>query len=260
MEKRPLQRFSLSLSICVCLLILLAGCGKPVEDAKPAHSTPTGVNPPATNAAASPAAETEPGPDQKLCFRCGGVGQVSCSAPGCRAGKVDCPGACLKLTRGAWVHMNVAGHDPSEIWQKFPTHDGGYQAWNQHHIGEVIAMQNGDPVNLGACKICGGTTKVECRVCKGTGKQPCEICGGKRFIPNAWTPADNPWLNAQPDLIRLNDGRALLGKIALSSGDDRAIRTRDGKVVHVNVSDIVPGKNSNAASASNASPEAPSRQ
>jgi hypothetical protein len=80
---------------------------------------------------------------------------------------------------------------------------------------------------------------VDCSTCKGQGKQTCEICGGKKFIPVAWTSSDNPWLNSQPDLIRLKDGRKLLGKVAVSSGDDRGIKTREGKIIHVNASDIL---------------------
>lgn len=182
-----------------------------------------------------------PGQDEKACFACAAQGTVPCRVAGCRDGKVECPGPCLKLTRGAWVHMTVAGHDPSELWQKFPNAKGkGYQAWNQHHLGEVIVMQNGGAVNIGPCRICGGTTRVPCAACKGQGRQTCEICQGKKFVPLAWTATDNPWLNRQPDLIRLKDGRVLLGKIVLSSDDDRAIKTRDGKITHVNVSEILP--------------------
>ncbi len=85
-----------------------------------------------------------PGKDQKSCFACKGEGTVACRVPGCRNGKVECPGACLKLTRGKWVHLNMAGHDPKDVWQTFPDSSGkGSQAWNQQHVGEVIAMQNG---------------------------------------------------------------------------------------------------------------------
>lgn len=87
-------------------------------------------------------------------------------------------------------------------------------------MGEVIAYQNGKPVNVGPCKICGGTTKVACNVCKGTGKNVCDICLGKKFIPAAWMPLDNPWLNGQPDLIRLKDGRVFLGKVVLTAGSE----------------------------------------
>jgi hypothetical protein len=137
--------------------------------------------------------------------------------------------------------MNVPGHSPTELWRKFPDAGGrgGYQAWNQNHVGEVVVMQNGKAVNIGACKICGGTTKVECRACKGAGKQLCETCNGKRFVPVAWTPTNNPWLNSQPDLIRLKDGRVLLGKVALKSGGKCAIRLRDGKFIDVEESDVV---------------------
>jgi hypothetical protein len=138
--------------------------------------------------------------------------------------------------------MTVAGHDPRELWQKFPNLDGrgGYQAWNQYHAGEVIEYENGMAVNIGSCKICGGFTKVACSVCKGTGKQTCPICNGKKFIPAAWTPMDNPWFNSQPDVIRLAGGQAVLGRVAASVGDDRTIITRDKKKLYVKASDILP--------------------
>ena len=138
--------------------------------------------------------------------------------------------------------MEVAGHDPSELWQKFPnaSGQGGYQAWNQHHVGEVVVYQNGVAVSTGQCKVCGGTTRVTCSACKGQGRQGCEVCNGKKFVPAAWTATDNPWFNRQPDLIRLKDGQVILGRVAASTGEDRTIVTRDKKVVHVNVSDILP--------------------
>jgi hypothetical protein len=37
---------------------------------------------------------------------------------------------------------------------------GGYNAWSTHHLGEVIAFENGKPVNKGKCPICHGTGRV----------------------------------------------------------------------------------------------------
>jgi hypothetical protein len=147
----------------------------------------------------------------------------------------------MKLTRGTWIHMNVAGHDPKELWQKFPNASGkgGYQAWTQGHVGEVIAMQNGEAVNIGPCKVCGGAATVECRGCKGQGTQLCDICRGQKFIPTAWTPSDNPWLNSQPDVIHLSDGRFFLGKVVVSSGEEWTIRLSEGKFIHVKATDIL---------------------
>lgn len=173
---------------------------------------------------------------------------VACRAPGCKEGKTDCPGACLKLTRGAWIHMTVAGHDPSELWQKFPDASGrgGYQAWNQQHVGEVVAYQNGVAVNTGQCKVCSGTTRVTCPACKGQGRQACEICAGKKFVPVTWSATDNPWFNRQPDLIRLKDGQVILGRVAATTGEEKTIVTRDKKVVHVKASDILPKGDTNS--------------
>jgi hypothetical protein len=228
------------------ILVLSGGCGKPSESSKSQAAV-------TTNAASTPApAEVAgPGPGEKVCFACKGEGLISCGAPGCVGGKVDCPGPCLKLSRGVWKHLDMPGHAPSDVWQVFRnqvTGKGG-KAWSQVHVGEVIEYQNNEPVNIGKCKICGGTGKVKCEVCKGTGQVSCPICEGKKFIPVAWTPTDNPYFNRQPDVIRLADGRVLLGRVAAEAGDDRTIVTRDKKTVHVNVSDMLPASGSNAPAA-----------
>jgi hypothetical protein len=144
--------------------------------------------------------------------------------------------------------MNVPGHGPNELWQKYPDLDGrgGYYAFSQNHLGETIVYQNGRAVSTGRCKICGGTGKVRCEVCKGTGKVVCPICDGKKFIPVAWTPTDNPYFNSQPDVIRLTDGQVILGRVAGVDGDDKIIVTRDKKVLHVKASDILPKSGTNS--------------
>jgi hypothetical protein len=197
-----------------------------------------------------------PGPGEKVCFACKGEGTVRCFAPGCVDGQTDCPGPCLKLTRGVWIHMDVAGHSPTDLWQQFFNESGlgGYQAFNQTHVGDVIEYQNGVAVDTGKCKICGGTGKVTCSVCKGTGKVTCPICNGKKFIPIAWTPTDNPFFDSQPDIIRLTDGRVVLGRIAGQMGDDITIVTRDKKVLHVKSSEILPKGGSNPAPAQTSPP------
>jgi hypothetical protein len=58
----------------------------------------------------------------KTCFRCNGSGKMKC--PDCKSGYRDCPGPCLKLSRGTWEHLDVAGHDKSELWQRFYSPDG----------------------------------------------------------------------------------------------------------------------------------------
>ena len=230
-------------------LVLSGGCGKPPEPSpSPAPVT--------TNAAPipAPAEAAGPGPGEKVCFACQGQGTVACLVPGCKDGMVDCPGPCLKLSRGAWTHMVVAGHPPTDLWITFTTANGGTMSWNQNHVGDVIAYQNGDPVDTGKCKVCGGTGKVKCDVCKGTGKVTCPICDGKKFIPVAWTPTDNPYFNRQPDVIRLADGRVVLGRVAATIGDDLTIVTRDKKILHVKSSDILPKAGTNAPAAPTAPP------
>lgn len=217
-------------------LLFLNGCGKQVPNVKEqTQETAAAGND-------SPIKTVGPGANEKFCFVCNGNGAVTCTVVGCANGQKECPGPCLKLTRGTWIRMQVAGHDPNELWQKFPNASGkgGYKSWSQGHVGEVIAYQNGVAVNIGQCKVCSGTTKVTCADCRGTGQQTCQICEGKKFIPDSWAPTDNPWFNRQPDIIRLADGRALLGRIGMSSGDDRTIVTRDKKIVYVKASEILP--------------------
>ena len=241
-----LRRFAFC-PVLACFLgaLLFAGCGKPADAPKSQAAATTNSAPPPEVAG--------PGPNEKVCFACKGEGTVPCLVPGCKDGWVDCPGPCLKLSRGVWTHMNVAGHDPSDLWITFTAADGGTMSWNQNHVGDVIVMQDGKPTDIGKCKICGGTGKVKCDVCKGTGKVTCPICNGKKFIPVAWTPTDNPWFNSQPDVIRLADGQVLLGRVAASVGDDRTIVTRDKKILHVKASDVLPKAETNSPAAKTSS-------
>ena len=229
--------------VLACFLgsLLLGGCGKPADVSS---NRPTV----ATNAAPAPQ-EAGPGPGEKVCFACKGEGTVPCLVPGCVNGQVDCPGPCLKLSRGTWTHMVVAGHPPTDLWITFTTANGGTMSWNQNHVGDVIEYQNGNPVDIGKCKVCGGTGKVKCDVCQGTGTVTCPICGGKKFIPIAWTPTDNPYFNHQPDIIRFADGKVVLGRVATTIGDEITIVTRDKKILHVKASDILPQADTNAPAA-----------
>jgi hypothetical protein len=161
-------------------------------------------------------------------------------AKGCRGGKVDCPGPCLKLDQGVWTHMNVPGHPATDLWRTFVNPDRSTESWNQGHLGHVVAMRNGHWEDTGPCPICGGAGTVPCPVCKGTGIQTCPVCEGKKYIPAAWTPTDNPWFNRQPDVIRLKDGRVFLGKIAFQSGTHVTIVTRGNEVIHADASDVLP--------------------
>jgi hypothetical protein len=236
--------------VLVCFLgaLLFAGCGKLSDAPKNQTNATTNSTPPPEVAS--------PGTNEKVCFACKGEGTVPCWAPGCVNGRVDCPGPCLKLSKGVWTHTDIDGNPSDVLWQVFTSADGRWtMAWSEHHLGDVIVMQDGKPTDIGKCKICGGTTKVTCSVCKGTGKVTCPICNGKKFIPVAWTPTDNPWFNNQPDLIRLKDGQVLLGRVAASVGDDRTIVTRDKKILHVNAPDILPKTDTNSIPSTVPSPK-----
>jgi hypothetical protein len=57
-------------------------------------------------------------PGMKVCFNCGGAAKLACVAPGCKNGMADCPGPCLKLSKGTWEHMHVDGHSDNDVWQR----------------------------------------------------------------------------------------------------------------------------------------------
>jgi len=189
------------------------------------------------------------------CARCRGTGFIPCSNPKCKDGLVDCSGPCLKLSVGRWEHMKVSGHDPSELWQKFRNKKGsGWQAWNQHHVGEVVEYQNGVATIAGKCKVCGGTGKEACATCHKEGKLTCPVCHGKGEIPNAVTTLAPAAAKAKipasvippaeaagtPEVFRLRNGRRIEGKIIIRDTDKLIIRTNDGKSVEVPKSSILP--------------------
>jgi hypothetical protein len=244
--KPVLQFFRDKLLWCLTMAVVcgvMMGCGKAAAPADKTGANRTADVDAAQGGdsnSATVVAEAGPPVGEKICFACKGEGTTKCLAAGCVNGYVECPGPCLKLDRGTWVHMDVPGHPPTDLWQKFYLPDGSYTAYSQAHVGHVIAMQNGQAVDTGPCKICGGTGRVPCPACKGTGKQLCPICEGKKYIPVSWTPTDNPWLNGQPDLIRLASGRILFGKFMTTNGTDVLVKTRDGQFVHVQSLDIVP--------------------
>jgi hypothetical protein len=223
---------------CVLGALLFAGCGMPSDSSKSQTKA-------ATNSVPPPVAG--PGPGEKVCFACNGEGTVACLVPGCKDGQVDCPGPCLKLSKGVWRHTDIDGKPSDVLWQIFNSPDGRETfAVSEHHLGEVIVYQGGQFQLIGKCKICGGTGKVKCDVCKGTGRVTCPVCNGKKFIPVAWTPTDNPYFNSQPDVIRLADGQVILGRVAGEDGGDKIIVTRDKKVLHVKASDILPKAGTNS--------------
>ena len=181
------------------------------------------------------------------CDLCQGEGTIKCTAPGCVDGWVDCPGPCLKLSVGRWEHMDVPGHDPSELWQKF-SYAHGYQAWTTAHIGQVIEMRDGVPTNIGACPICGGKGKVPCKICQGTGRVVCPRCHGTKFIPVKLvftpTPAPQsvplrPLHIATPtpanrdEAIHLKDGTVIHGQIVIDDGTTLWIRRLDGERIQI---------------------------
>jgi hypothetical protein len=194
----------------------------------------------------------------KECQRCEGNGFLKCSQ--CKHGQVDCPEKCLKLSSGKWEHMNVPGHDPNELWQKF-TGSRGTGAWTTAHVGEVIEIRKGIPENIGKCPMCEGKTRVPCNICQGAGTITCPVCRGNKVVPvrvlvpvrATSSPRPRPQITATPQqtrpsppvpikskLIRLVDGRTIIGRITVSDSDVSWIRTDDGKTVEVPTKNILP--------------------
>lgn len=186
------------------------------------------------------------------CLRCEGTGAVVCKASRCKNGQVDCPGKCMKLSVGRWEHMDVPGHDPKELWQKY-TGSKGWHAWTSDHVGEVIEIRNGTPENIGQCPTCGGKATVLCKVCKGTGTLVCPACRGNKVVrarvvssatpqitpSRLQTPPGSPPNSIKQKIIRLLDGRTLIGQIIVSDPKVSWIKTSDGKTVEVPTKSII---------------------
>jgi hypothetical protein len=172
----------------------------------------------------------------KICFQCNGAGKSKCS--NCKNGEADCPGDCLKLSKGSWIHMTVAGHPPTDVWQKFTADDGRWQAYNQNHVGHVLQTIDGLPKDVGPCPICHGKTKVKCPVCKGTGEMVCSLCAGKKVVPESWTAFDNPKMKNRPSRFKMKDGTTIIGRRTILMGDHATVRTEKGDV-EIKTTDII---------------------
>lgn len=166
----------------------------------------------------------------KPCPACHGIGKIPCPGPGCKKGAVDCPGPCLKLSVGHWQHL--PGHDQKELFYKVDYLDEhgfpAWSAWSQAHVGQVIQMQNGKPVNIGECTICGGSGKLQCKVCKGQGVVDCPTCRGTKVVPASWKPPEPP-----KHVIRLKDGGTITGRIVAAGDTQVLITTDDGNSINI---------------------------
>jgi hypothetical protein len=122
---------------------------------------------------------------QKECAKCHGTGSAGpCPTPGCIDGKINCPKPCLKLSQGVWKDKD--GLKIREFRGK-----AGTFWWSEHHLGELIVMENGNPANKGPCPTCGGTGKIDDPVCKGKGHKDCADCHGVGVIGPACPTCDH---------------------------------------------------------------------
>ena len=185
-----------------------------------------------TNAATGAAEKTQP------CFQCKGTGKSKCSVPSCTGGQANCPAPCLKPNDGTWKRMNVAGHPPTDLWKQFPKRSGGSVGWNQNHAGELVQIQNGEPVNVGKCPTCSGSTKVPCKTCQSSGQITCSICDGKKTVPQSWSAFDNPKMKNRPTRFTLKNGNVIVGRKTSVLGSTVSIKT-EKETIKVEASDIV---------------------
>lgn len=201
-----------------------------------AGNTPTNTPPSTTNAATLSTTAI------KTCFLCKGTGSAKCSDPGCKQGRAECPGPCLKLSKGVWEKRNVAGHtDPNELWQKVRYNARQTTYISSGHVGQYLVPGpdgNNTPV---ACKVCNGAAAIECAKCKGIGTAKCEMCEGKKTIPSGWTAFDNPKMKERPKRFVLKDGRVLVGKCVGILGAKMIIRTETG-TEQIDQADLKPEK------------------
>jgi hypothetical protein len=72
---------------------------------------------------------------------------------------IPCPNNCLKAEDPGWVSMKVDGHPDTDVWMKF-TGPNGWRAYNQNHIGHVIALVDGQYIDTGVCPVCQGRTRI----------------------------------------------------------------------------------------------------
>ena len=71
----------------VTVALLLVGCSRTSSEGP--------------NSSTAQSAAATPDKDHQRCFACDGKGIMACKA-GCVAGQAECPGPCLRLSRGKW--------------------------------------------------------------------------------------------------------------------------------------------------------------
>jgi hypothetical protein len=180
-------RFFLVSAACCLASICLVSCGAKIEGeaAKPeTPSTNAGSKDEVVRVEARANTSPEATVAMKTCSRCNGAGKTACGLRDCKDGLGECPGECLKKTKGVWEHLKVAGHGDDELWQKIYAKDGRHwSAINQSHCGEVVVIGETKVTSGGTCPQCGGSTTVKCSNCGGTGEMVCTACNGKKTLP-----------------------------------------------------------------------------
>jgi len=181
---------------------------------------------------AQPAATPGSGTTEKTkaCFLCNSVGAMKCTVTTCRNGQAECPGPCLKLTKGTWIKRSVPSRtDPDERWQAKRVGNKTVY-FSSKHVGEYYTFDAGGQPVAHPCTVCGGATTASCKTCNGKGTITCSTFEGKKVVPESWTAFDNPPMKNSPSRFRLKDGKVLVGSTMTVLGTTATIRTETGDV------------------------------
>lgn len=124
--------------------------------------------------------------EKQPCTQCSGAGNLGeCKTPRCEEGKIPCPGKCLKAET-----FQGTPDAEGKRWRVFRGRSGTNLRISDAHVGEVVAMENGEPVMKGKCPTCDGTTRVIDPACKGTELKPCAACHGHGVVGPACDDCD----------------------------------------------------------------------
>jgi hypothetical protein len=108
----------------------------------------------------------------KDCPTCKGEVVVDCPEKHCDAGKIPCPGPCLKLSEGTWTKPDAEG----KRWRTIPISGGTFRV-STGHLGEIVKSgKRGEAPTLTPCEICGRTGSITCPTCGGDHKVTCPTC------------------------------------------------------------------------------------
>lgn len=197
---------------------------------------------PSSSSSSAPKIDPVTGRPLIPCVPCAGTGRIKCSILRCKAGKVECDGPCLKLSKGIWIRNDKLSPDKDKLWITFPQRRGAHY-FSDAYLGYVIVMRDGMAINTGPCQECDATTLVPCKVCRGKGSLICPDCKGEKLVPDmrprppkaasGETPPNQP-----PETVRLKDGKTVVGYIAVRDPKFLIVRKEDGQTIQIFTKDL----------------------